>query len=210
MEPMEHVVMDIPDTCVGMVTERMGSRKGEMANLVKKGSDRVRVEFDIPSRALIGYRTEFMNDTRGLGLMSSYFAGYVPWKGHLIDRQNGALVADRVGTTTPYSLFNLQERGRLFVKEGVEVYEGMVVGENARGNDMNVNVIRGKKLTNIRAAGSDENVILTPVPPMTLEWGIAWLADDEVLEVTPNFLRLRKRTLDQNKRSIIRAPKDDE
>jgi GTP-binding protein len=209
-EPVEHVVMDIPENYVGMVTEHLGSRKGEMTNLVKKGSDRVRLEFDIPSRGLIGYRSEFMNDTRGLGLMSSYFVGYVPWKGRIVDRVNGALVADRSGTTTAYALFALEDRGKLFVKEGVDVYEGMVVGENNRLNDLNVNVTRGKKLTNIRAAGSDENVILTPVQPLTLEWTIAWIADDECLEVTPNFLRLRKRILDQNKRSIIRAPKEKE
>jgi len=207
-EPLDHVVLDIPENYVGMVTERLGSRKAEMTNLEKKGSDRVRLEFDIPSRGLIGYRSEFLNDTRGLGLISAYFVGYVPWKGRIIDRVNGALVADRAGDTTPYALFNLEPRGKLFVKEGTEVYEGMVVGENNRANDLNVNPVRGKKLTNIRAAGSDENIILTPVTPLTIEWSLAWIADDEVLEVTPNFLRLRKRVLDQNKRSIIRGPKD--
>jgi GTP-binding protein len=193
-----------------MVTERLGIRRGIMTNLVKKTSDRVRLEFDIPSRGLIGYRTEFLNDTRGLGLISSYSAGYTPWMGHIIDRVNGAMVADRTGTTTPYALFNLEPRGRLFVKEGTAVYEGMVVGVHNKVNDINVNATREKKLTNIRAAGSDENVILTPVQPLTLEWCIAWIADDEVVEVTPQFLRLRKRVLDQNKRSIIRTPKDEE
>lgn len=207
-EPVEHVVMDIPEACVGAVTERLGIRKGTMTNLVKMGTDRVRLEFDIPSRGMIGYRTEFMNQTRGSGLMSSYFIGFTPWKGHIIDRVNGAMVADRTGRTTPYALFNLEPRGRLLVKEGVDVYEGMLVGEHNRSNDLNVDATREKKLTNVRASGTDENTILAPIPPLTLEWCIAWIADDEVLEVTPNFLRLRKRVLDQNKRSIIRAPKE--
>lgn len=209
-EPMEHVVMDIPETCVGSVTERLGIRKGEMTNLQKMGTDRVRVEFDIPSRGLIGYRSEFLNDTRGMGLMSSYSSGYTPWKGHIIDRVNGALVADRSGRTTPYALFNLEDRGKMFVGPGTEVYEGMIVGENTRQNDMNINVTREKKLTNIRAAGSDENVILTPVQPPTIEKSLAWIADDEVVEITPKFVRLRKRILDQAKRSIIRAPKEED
>jgi GTP-binding protein len=170
----------------------------------------VRLEFDIPSRGLIGYRSDFLNTTRGLGLMSAYAAGWVPWKGHIIDRVNGAIVADRAGKTTAYALFNLEDRGKLFVKEGVEVYEGMVVGEHNRQNDINVDPTRAKKLTNIRAAGSDENTILSPVPEMVLEWALAWIADDEVVEVTPNHLRLRKRVLAQNKRSIIRMPKEGE
>lgn len=207
-EPLEHVVMDIPEANVGVITEKLGTRKGEMTNLQKMGANRVRLEFDIPSRGLIGFRSEFLNDTRGSGLMSSYLTGYVPHRGHIMDRQNGALVADRAGKTTPYALFNLEDRGKMMVKEGVEVYEGMIVGEHNRNNDINVNVCREKKLTNIRAAGSDENVILTPVTPLTLEWCIAWMAEDELLEVTPKFLRLRKRILDQNKRSIIRAPKE--
>jgi GTP-binding protein len=209
-EPMEHVVMDIPETCVGMVTERLGTRRGVMTNLVKKSSDRVRLEFDIASRGLIGYRSEFMNDTRGLGLISSFFGGYQPWLGHIIDRVNGAILADRTGRTTPYAIFNLEDRGRMFVKEGTDVYEGMIVGVHNKVNDINVNICREKKLTNIRAAGSDENVLLTPVQPLTLEYCIAWIADDELVEVTPNFLRLRKRILDQNKRSIIRTEKDTE
>jgi len=207
-EPLEHVVIDIPENCVGSVTERLGIRKGEMTHLQKMGTDRVRVEFDIPSRGLIGYRAEFMTDTRGLGLMSSYFNGYTPWKGHIIDRVNGALVADRTGRTIPYALFHLEDRGRLMVTPGIDVYEGMIVGENTRGNDMNINVCREKKLTNIRAAGSDENVILTPVQPVTIEKALAWIGDDEIIEITPKTVRLRKRILDSGKRSIIRAPKE--
>ncbi len=207
-EPLEHLVMDIPEVHVGVVTEKLGIRKGEMTNLQKMGADRVRLEFDIPSRGLIGFRTEFLNDTRGTGLMSSYLVGYVPFRGHITDRVNGALVADRSGKTTPYAIFNLEARGRFFVKEGIEVYEGMVVGEHNRSNDSNINVCREKKLTNIRAAGSDENVLLTPVTPLTLEWCIAWMAEDELMEVTPKYVRLRKRILDQNKRSIVRGPRD--
>lgn len=207
-EPIDHVVMDIPESCVGTITSHLGLRKGEMANLIKLG-DRVRLEFDIPSRGLIGYRSEFLNDTRGAGIMSRYFTGYIPFKGHIIDRVNGAMVADRAGASTAYALFNLEPRGRLFIGPGEEVYEGMIVGENNRINDLNVNVTRGKKLTNIRAAGSDENILLTPPHPITLEWAIAWIADDEVLEVTPHHLRLRKRILDPNKRSIIRTPQEE-
>lgn len=210
MEPQEHVVMDIPDTCVGVITEHLGPRHGVMTNLMKMGTDRVRLEFDIPSRGLIGYRSEFLNDTRGLGLFSSYFAGYIPWEGHIVDRINGALIADRTGDTTPYAIFNLESRGKMFIRPGMQVYEGMIVGIHNKINDININVCREKKLTNIRAAGSDENVILTPVADLTLEFCIAWIADDECVEVTPNFLRLRKRILDQNKRSIIRTARDDE
>lgn len=210
MEPLDHVVMDIPENHVGIVTEKLGVRKAEMTNLQKMGADRVRLEFDIPSRGLIGYRTEFLNDTRGLGLMSSYLVGYVPHKGHIIDRINGALVADRSGDTTPYAIFNLESRGRMFIRPGMSVYEGMIIGEHNKANDLNLNVCREKKLTNIRAAGSDENVILTPVADLTIEGAIAWLADDELLEITPKNLRLRKRILEGNKRSIIRAPKDDD
>jgi GTP-binding protein len=142
--------------------------------------------------------------------MSSYVSGHVPAAGHIVDRVNGAMIADRAGKTTPYALFNLEPRGKLFVEQGVEVYEGMVVGVHSKVNDININVCREKKLTNIRAAGSDENVILTPVQKMTLEWAIAWIADDEVVEVTPKFIRLRKRVLAQNKRSIIRSVKDED
>ncbi len=209
MEPQDHVIMDIPENCVGAVTERMGTRKGEMTNLEKRGNN-VRIEFDIPSRGLIGYRSEFLNVTRGLGLMSSYLNGYIPWKGHILDRNNGAIVSDRKGTTTAYALYNLEPRGKMIIGEGVDVYEGMIVGENNKSNDINVDPTRGKKLTNIRSAGADEATTLTPVTPLTIEWGVAWLADDEVLEVTPKYLRLRKRILDSNKRSIIRKPKKSE
>ncbi len=207
-EPIEHLVLDIPDNSIGSVTEKLGFRKGEMVNMTKLGGNRTRMEFTLPSRGLIGYRSEFLNDTRGLGLISSYVCGWIPWKGHILERGNGALVADRAGQTIPYALYHIESRGKLLVPPGVDVYEGMIVGENNKTNDLNVNICREKKLTNIRAAGSDENIILTPVQPLTLEWCIAWIADDEVLEVTPKHLRLRKKVLDQNKRSIIRVPKE--
>lgn len=204
-EPSEHVVLEIPESCVGLITEKFGRRGGEMTHLVKLAGEKIRMEFDISSRGLIGYRSEFLNDTRGLGILSSYFVGYIAWKGHIMERVNGAMVADRPGQSTAYALYKLEPRGKLFIGPGTEVYEGMIVGENNRINDINVNVCRGKKLTNIRAAGSDENIILTPVQPPTLEKCIAWITDDEVVEVTPHSLRLRKRILDQGKRSIIRA-----
>jgi GTP-binding protein len=209
-EPLEHVVMDVPETCIGVITEKLGARKGEMTNMQKMGESRVRLEFDIPSRSLIGYRAEFLNDTRGMGLMSSYFKEFIPWKGHITDRLNGALVADRPGKATAYAIFALEDRGKMFITPGMELYEGMVVGENNKVNDMNIDPTREKKLTNIRAAGSDENIILTPVQPMSLEAAIAWIADDEVVEVTPKHIRIRKRILDQNKRSIIRRPKEED
>lgn len=207
-EPMEHLVVDIPDQCVGVVTEKLGLRKGEMTNMAKLSGGRVRMEFEVPSRGLIGYRSEFTNDTRGLGLISSFVSGWVSWKGHILERVNGALVADRPGKTIPYAIFHLESRGKMIVPPGIDVYEGMIVGEHNKTNDLNVNICREKKLTNIRAAGSDENVILTPVQPLTLEWCIAWIGDDEVIEITPKNLRLRKKILDQNKRSIIRAPRE--
>ncbi len=204
-EPLEHVVIDIPETSVGIVSGKVGIRKGEMVNMVKISHERVRIEFQIPSRALIGYRSEFINDTRGLGLLSSFQCGWTDWRGQILERSNGAIVADRAGTSIPYALFHLESRGRLLVPPGIDVYEGMIVGEHNKINDLNVNVCREKKLTNIRAAGSDENILLTPVQPLTLEWCIAWIADDEALEVTPHHLRLRKKILNKNKRSIIRT-----
>jgi GTP-binding protein len=200
LEPLDHVIMDVPEFCVGAITERMGIRKGEMTNLEKRGSDRVRLEFDIPSRGLIGYRSDFLNTTRGLGLMSAYAAGWVPWKGHIIDRVNGAIVADRAGKTTAYALFNLEDRGKLFVKEGVEVYEGMIVGEHNRPNDTDVNVVREKKLSNVRTAGKDENVMLAVPKTLTIETAMEWIDADELVEVTPDAVRVRKRVLDTSRR----------
>ncbi|MCC6277155.1 MAG: translational GTPase TypA [Oligoflexia bacterium] len=199
-EPMEHVVFDLPDQFVGVVTEKMGLRKGVMTNMTNKGSGRVRIEFTVPSRGLIGYRSEFLTDTKGLGLMNTIFAGFEPWKGDIISRVNGALIADRPGETVGYALFHLEPRGRLFVGPGLGCYEGMIVGEHAKDNDLIVNVCREKKLTNMRASGSDEAIKLTPPINMTLERSMEWINDDELIEITPNSIRLRKRFLDPHLR----------
>jgi GTP-binding protein len=171
-----------------------------MVNMVNHGSGRVRLEFDIPSRGLIGYRNEFLTDTRGTGIMNSYLKGYEPFKGEFISRTTGSLIADRQGEAIAYAIFHLQPRGNLFVQPGDPVYEGMIVGEHNRDNDLNVNICREKKLTNIRAAGKDENIILSPVVPMTLEKAIEFIRDDELVEVTPKSIRLRKTVLIANKR----------
>jgi GTP-binding protein len=199
-EPMEHVVFDIPDQFVGIVTEKMGTRKGFMTNMHNKGSGRVRLEFTVPSRGLIGYRGEFLTDTKGMGLMNSIFGGYEPWKGPIGGRLNGALIADRLGPSVAYGLFHLEPRGRLFIGAGIDCYEGMIIGEHAKDNDLVVNCAREKKLTNMRASGSDEAVKLTPPIPLTLEKAMEWINDDELIEVTPDSIRLRKRYLDPNMR----------
>lgn len=199
-EPIEHLVVDCGEAYIGILTEKLAIRRGKMVNMVNHGSGRVRLEFNIPSRGLIGYRNEFLTDTRGTGMMNSYLKGYEPFKGDFVSRQSGSLIADRTGEAIPYAIFNLQPRGLLFVQPNDLVYEGMVVGEHSRDNDLNVNICRGKKLTNIRAAGKDENVILTPVVPMTLEKAIEFIRDDELVEVTPLSIRIRKTILPVNKR----------
>lgn len=201
-EPIEHVVVDCGETFIGIVSEKLSIRRGKMVNMVNHGSGRVRLEFEIPSRGLIGYRNEFLTDTRGTGLMNSYLKGYELFKGDFTARLTGSLVADRQGTATAYAIFGLQPRGSMFVEPGDEVYEGMVVGEHNRDNDLNVNIVREKKLTNIRAAGKDENIILSPVMPMTLEKAIEFIRDDELIEATPKTIRIRKTVLPANKRPI--------
>ncbi len=199
-EPMELMVCDIPDTAVGVVTERLGPRKGRMMDMAPQGSGRTRLQFRIPARGLVGFRSEFLTITRGEGIMSSQFDGYEPWFGHIPRRSYGAIVSDRAGETVPYALFSIQERGTLFVGAQVPVYEGMIIGENAHPLDLNVNACREKKLTNIRAAGRDENVILTPPREMGLERALEWIAEDELIEVTPKSIRLRKKALSLNDR----------
>lgn len=201
MEPIEHLSIDCDEQFIGIVTQKLAQRKGRMTNLVNHGqTGRARIEFSIPSRGLIGYRSEFLTDTRGTGIMNSYLSGYEPFRGEIISRVTGSLVADREGEAIPYALFHLEPRGQLFVLPGDPVYEGMIVGEHNRDNDLNVNPCKEKKLTNIRAAGRDENVVLTPVSPMTLERAIEFIKDDELVEVTPKSVRLRKIILPQNKR----------
>ena len=199
-EPMENVVVDVAEDFVGVVTQKLGQRKGVMTNMNNKGSGRVRVEFMIPSRGLIGYRNEFLTDTRGTGLLNTHFAGYGPYRGDMETRFNGAMIADRKGPAVAYGLFGLQERGVIFVEPGTELYEGMIVGEHAKDNDLVVNASREKKLTNVRASGTDEAVKLVPIKPMTLEQALDWINDDECVEVTPKHIRIRCKHLDPNKR----------
>jgi GTP-binding protein len=205
-EPMELLVADVPETAVGIVTERLGTRKGRMVDMAALGGGRARLQFRIPARGLVGFRSEFLTITRGEGIMSSQFDGWEPWMGEIPRRANGAIIADRLGESVPYALFSIQERGTLFIGPGVQLYEGMIIGEHAHPNDLDVNASREKKLTNIRAAGRDENVILTPPVEMTLERALEWIASDELVEVTPKSIRLRKRMLDFNSR--YRAERD--
>jgi GTP-binding protein len=200
MEPNEHLTVDIPESFVGTVIERLGPRKGEMTKMTNHGSGRVRMEFMIPSRGLIGLRSEMLTETRGTIIMNSIADGYVPYQGEIPQRPTGALISDRNGTTTTYALNGLQDRGILFVPDGTEVYEGMVVGEHSRDNDLDVNAVREKKLTNMRASGSDEALRLVPYKQLTLEQSIEFIADDELVEVTPKSLRLRKKVLQANRR----------
>ncbi len=200
MEPQEKLMVDIAESFVGVVIEELGSRKGQMIKMHNHGSGRVRMEFTIPSRGMIGLRSELLTETRGTVIMNSLFDGYTEWLGEIPHRLTGALVADRPGTTTAYALFGLQERGVLFTGPGVEVYEGMIIGENAREVDLDVNAVREKKLTNMRASTADEAIRLVPHKVLTLEQAIEFVADDEMVEVTPKNLRLRKKILQSNRR----------
>jgi GTP-binding protein len=200
MEPVEKLIVDVPEEYVGVVMEQLGTRKAEVVNMRNHGYGRVRVEFRVASRGLIGLRSQLLTDTRGTIVMNSLFDGYVEWQGEIPHRPTGALVADRPGVTTSYALYNLQERGELFSGPGVEVYEGMIVGENAKDNDLDVNVVREKKLTNMRASTADEAIRLIPFRQLNLEQAIEFIAEDEFVEVTPKSLRLRKKTLPANKR----------
>jgi GTP-binding protein len=196
-EPLELLLIDIPEDFIGVVSQLLAMRKGKMTKMIHAGSSRVRLEFSVPSRGLIGFRSRFLTDTRGTGIMNALFDGWGPWHGAIQSRSNGAMVSDREGQVTPYAVFHLQERGVIFIAPGSRVYEGMVVGEYSRDVDLNVNICREKKLTNIRAAGRDENIIITPHREMGLEEGIEWIADDELVEVTPQSVRLRKKILRQ-------------
>ena len=206
MEPNELLTIDIPESFVGTVIERLGPRKGEMVKMSNHGSGRVRMEFKIPSRGLIGLRSEMLTETRGTIVMNSIADGYVPYQGEIPQRPTGALISDRPGTTTTYALNGLQDRGVLFVPDGVEVYEGMVIGEHSRDNDLDVNAVREKKLTNMRASSADEALRLVPYKQQTLEQSIEFIADDELVEVTPKSLRLRKRVLQANRRPRRNQP----
>lgn len=199
-EPIELAVIDVDSEFTGVVTEKLGQRRGILVNMVNKGTGRTRLEFEIPARGLIGYRSEFLTDTRGTGLLSSRLVGYQEYRGDIAKRTNGVLLSDRGGKTTAYALYNLEPRGRLFVRAGEEVYAGQVIGEHAKEVDLIVNCCRDKKLTNVRASGADEAIRLTPVRPMSLEFALEWISDDELVEITPRNVRIRSRELDLNKR----------
>ncbi|MFZ3138745.1 MAG: translational GTPase TypA [Thermodesulfovibrionales bacterium] len=201
-EPMELLVIDVPEEYIGVVTQQIGMRRGKMQKMQNNGFGRVRLEFRIPSRGLIGFRSQFLTDTRGTGLLNHLFDGYEPWHGPISKRQTGALVADRQGISTTYALFHLQPRGILFIRENTHVYEGMIIGENSRANDLEVNVIKEKKLTNMRASNADDALQLIPPRIMSLEQAIEFIKEDELVEVTPEFVRLRKKLLGANKRHL--------
>ncbi|MGR3715330.1 MAG: hypothetical protein ACU0B1_01120 [Thermohalobaculum sp.] len=200
MEPVEDLVIDVPEDYQGVVIAQTGMRRGVLTKMVNHGSGRVRLEFRIPARGLIGFRSQFMTDTRGTGIMNHLFAGWEPWRGVIAARSAGVLVADRVGIATAYAIFNLQERGEIFVEPGTKVYEGMIIGENARQKDMDVNVTKEKKQTNMRASTADEAIRLIPPRTLSLEQAIEFINDDELVEVTPKSIRLRKRYLDPHER----------
>jgi GTP-binding protein len=200
MEPIEQVIIDCPDNFIGVITEALGRRKGKMTRIVDHGAGRVRMDFEIPSRGLIGFRSEFLTSTKGTGLLNSMFLRWGAWAGDITNRLTGAMVADRAGSTTSYALYNLQERGELFVRPGTEVYEGMIIGENARAVDLDVNVTKEKKQTNMRASSADEAIRLVPFRDLSLEQALEIINDDELVEVTPKSIRLRKKALSVHQR----------
>jgi GTP-binding protein len=200
MEPVEELIIDVPEEFQGVVIAQAGTRRGMLTKMINHGSGRVRLEFRIPARGLIGFRSQFLTDTKGTGIMNHLFAGWEPWHGAIQARTTGALVADRAGVATAYAIFNLQERGEIFVEPGIAVYEGMIIGENSRPNDMDVNVTKEKKQTNMRASTADEAIRLIPPRVLSLEQAIEFINDDELVEVTPKSIRLRKRILPANMR----------
>jgi GTP-binding protein len=199
-EPVERVIVDVPDEYVGAITQRLGERRGRMDKMHNLGFGRSRIEYVVPSRGLIGFRSMFLTETRGTGLLNTQFEGWQTYGGPMQLRPNGALVSDRMGEAIPYALFGLQPRGVLFVNPGVPIYEGMIIGEHNRNNDLDVNAAREKKLTNIRAAGRDENIILTPPRQLTIETGLEWIDADELIEITPDAIRARKKILECSRR----------
>ena len=209
LEPMEYLTIDVPEEFMGAVMEKMGPRKAEMVNMTSAVNGYTRLEFVIPARGLIGFRNEFMTDTRGNGIMNHVFEGYAPYKGEIESRTRGSIVSFEQGEAIAYGLFNAQERGKLFITPGTPVYQGMVVGECARAEDLDINVCKGKKLTNTRASGSDDAVKLVPITPLTLEQSIEFIGNDELVEVNPESIRIRKRYLDasERKRMISRSKK---
>ncbi|MGE3802861.1 MAG: translational GTPase TypA, partial [Candidatus Kapaibacterium sp.] len=204
-EPIEHLFIDCGEEFVGVVTEKLQRRKGRMTNMVNHGTGRVRMEFSVPSRALIGYRSEFLTDTKGTGLMNSYLDSYEPYRGDFPTRYTGSLVSDRAGKAITYSLLNLEPRGELFTQPGSAVYEGMIIGEHNRENDLNVNPTKEKQKTAIRSSTKETSEYLRPIKPMTLERAIDFIKEDEMIEVTPQNIRLRKVELSATRRHTMRA-----
>ena len=200
VEPVEDVVIDVPEDFQGVVIASMGTRRGTPTRMVNNGSGRVRLEFRIPSRGLIGFRSQFLTDTRGTGIMNHLFAGWEPWHGPIAARAEGVLVSDRVGAATAFAIANLQDRGEIFIDPATEVYEGMIIGENSRQNDLDVNITKEKKQTNMRASSADEAIRLIPPKKLSLEQAIEFINDDELVEITPKSIRLRKKILDGNQR----------
>jgi GTP-binding protein len=200
MEPIEELVIDVAEEFQGVVIATLGQRRGTMTRMVNHGSGRVRLEFRIPARGLIGFRSIFLTETKGTGMMNHLFAGWEPWHGPIASRLTGALVADRAGVATAYAIANLQERGVMFIQPQTQVYEGMIVGENSRQADMDVNITKEKKQTNMRASSADEAIRLVPPHVMGLEQAIEFINDDELVEVTPKSIRLRKKILESNRR----------
>jgi GTP-binding protein len=200
MEPLELLIIDCPEAYTGVVIEKLGMRKGKMSKMVNHGSGRVRLEFHVPSRGLIGLRSEMLTDTKGTAIMNSLFRGHIEWQGDIPMRVTGVLVADRPGRATGHAIFNLQERGEIFLEPGTEVYEGMIIGENSRDKDLNVNIVKEKKLTNMRASTADDAIRLVPPRILNLEQAIEFINDDEFVEVTPRSVRLRKKVLAANQR----------
>jgi GTP-binding protein len=200
VEPVEELIIDVPEEYQGVVIAQLGTRRATMTKMVNHGSGRVRLEFRIPTRGLIGFRSQFLTDTRGTGIMNHLFAAWEPWHGPIPGRTTGVLVSDRPGPATSYALYNLQERGEIFIHPGTQVYEGMIVGENAKTNDLDVNVTKEKKQTNMRASTADEAIRLVPPRILNLEEALEFLNDDELVEVTPASIRLRKKILAANRR----------
>lgn len=200
LEPIEQVVVDCPDEFIGVVTEALGRRKGQMTKMINNGTGRVRLEYEVPSRGLIGFRGEFLTETKGTGLLNTLFLRFDKWQGEMKGRGTGSLISDRMGESTTYALYALQERGKLFINPQTKVYEGMIIGENARHVDLDVNPVKEKKLTNMRTSSADEALRLVPVKDLSLEEALEFIADDELVEVTPKAIRLRKRVLKANER----------
>jgi GTP-binding protein len=200
LEPIEEVVVDVDNDYTGIVVDKLSQRKAVMQDMRPSGGNKTRMIFYAPSRGLIGYQSEFRNDTRGTGVLNRIFHSYEPYKGEIISRRNGVLISNSKGEATAYALWNLEERGSMFIDPKTKLYEGMIIGEHNRDNDLEVNPVRGKQLTNVRASGSDENIKLTPPRILTLEDTLSYIDDDELVEVTPKSIRLRKAILDPHER----------